>query len=102
MTVSKSSPSQIGIAWLGKDDYCTFRLLLTDLPFMYETWQRQAKKRLTHITRDGYQVVKVEVSPEELVTWCRRHHREVNWLSLQIFVDARVHSETSGRIDSPT
>ncbi|VWD54536.1 hypothetical protein BLA18110_07954 [Burkholderia lata] len=91
MPVSNSNAILIRIAWLKKNDYHVFRVLLRHgLPPTYEAWERRTKTMITRITRQGGNVVKVGVAPEEFVVWCGHQHRDVSWISLQLFIDTRI------------
>ncbi|WP_407530665.1 hypothetical protein [Methylobacterium oryzisoli] len=67
-------PRRVGMAWYRPEDYTRLRELMQDadrLPDSYDAWRISAEQVEREVTRSGMAVIRVLITPEEFVAWCK-------------------------------
>jgi len=60
------------------------------MPASYEDWQRTFETRFSKARLDGKHPVKVEIEPNDYLSWCHNNEFKVNRTSLASFCHRRM------------
>lgn len=81
------------MAWFSAQDYPVMRdiILRQDImPARYEDWLKTFETRFSKAKLDGKHPIKVEVEPNEYLSWCHANEFKVNRTSLASFCHRRM------------
>ena len=81
------------MAWFSAQDYAVMRdvILRQDMmPARYEDWQTTFETRFSKAKLDGKHPIKVEVEPNDYLSWCHANAFKVNRTSLASFCHRRM------------
>jgi len=104
--VKRRSPSTVRpddlqpMAWFSTQDYPVMRdvvLRQEMMPPRYEDWQRTFEARFSKAQLDGKHPVKIEVEPNDYLSWCHNNEFKVNRTSLASF----CHRRMNARLETP-
>ncbi len=86
---SSQSPTPVGVAWYQPDQWQKLLAVSVDkdkLEETYEEWMQEAERVIQELRRQGLHIVKVDVSVEELVAWCRKKKIPMNGEARSMYV----------------
>jgi len=81
------------MAWFSAHDYPVMRDVILKremMPARYEYWQTIFEARLSKAKLDGKYPIKVEVEPNDYLSWCHANEFKVNRTSLASFCHRRM------------
>lgn len=59
--------------WYRREDYPLIKQIMADrdrLPVTYDLWEKQAEELESHLLGRGFDVMRVELDPQEFRSWC--------------------------------
>ena len=94
---SEENTAKVGLAWFRREQWD--RLLEVsddrdDLEETFDEWVQVAKQRCDELRSSGYDVKKVDVDMEELVSWCLAQGTPVNAKARAEFALKKLHKST--------
>jgi hypothetical protein len=92
----------VGIAWFRPDQWQ--RLLATaadadTLERTHEQWERQAKKTLKRLRREGLNVRRADVDIEDLIFWCNQQHCDLDGKARADYAALKLREQEQTRHD---
>jgi hypothetical protein len=69
----------LGVLWLHPADYPRFREICgPSVDDTYEAWRNQVERKLKALTRQGVEVERVLINPDEFAEWCKENGYELD------------------------
>ena len=84
------------MAWFSAQNYPVVRDIIFRqemMPANYEDWQRTFETRFSKAKLDGKHPVKIEVEPNDYLSWCHNNEFKVNRTSLASFCHRRMNAK---------
>jgi hypothetical protein len=78
--------------WLRRDQWDRFCSVYADrheLPASYDEWLHSAQRSFVAFTQAGFDVRRVDVDLDLLISWCRRHRKRLDAKALTYFAMER-------------
>ena len=69
------------LVWYRREDYRRIRQIMADggsLPPRFDEWEKRAKQMESSLNARGIQTIRVELHPDQFVSWCRLHGRPLD------------------------
>jgi len=88
-----------GIAWYESDQWDRLRDISDDsseLEETYEEWKKNTEKKIKELKKQGYQVKKVPVDTEDLLSWCNSYRMSVKGSSRNDYTTKRLREISRG------
>jgi hypothetical protein len=88
------------MAWFSAQDYPVMRDVIFRpemMPACYEDWQKTFEARFSKAKSEGKYPIKVDVEPNDYLSWCHNNDFKVNRTSLASF----CHRRMNARLETP-
>lgn len=83
----------VGLGRCKEADFPILRALFKDrdgLPATFDEWEQYARRLEMILSREGYRIVRIPVTPEELSAWCAARDVAISVRTCVDFVEAKV------------
>ena len=74
----KEQNTLFGIAWYRKEQWELLKSTAADFELIedtFEEWEKNAKKALRNLRKEGANVIKVDFDVEEFNEWCKKNNK---------------------------
>jgi len=79
--MTDKKPIAIAFCWYQPDEWEKLKVVASDpeiLDDTYKEWKSNANSAISKIGAEGHDVVKVSISVDELVNWCKANYFEID------------------------